>query len=222
MTIDSSNPVLIVDKTTIKESNDSSGSWNHYRVCLRDSENREIDLDQFPIDRKKYGKIQGLILSNGKEEVPLGNDFFVKRLIKFLSTDFEELRKKMNQEQIDQNGYYPNRRNFFDCQRFSYYLQNGKEGTYSLYGRKQYHEGYRSAQFLPGRFYSISAKTPEFGKNGEYRKEHFATHHFMCLSDDLFVSKYGMDQIFFTSQQQILDAYFPEKFSSGCVQEERF
>jgi hypothetical protein len=42
----------------------------------------------------------------------------------------------------------------------------------------------------------------------------------MCLTSDVYVSKYGGAEVAFTSYKQILDAYFPEKFVQGTLRQE--
>ena len=58
----------------------------------------------------------------------------------------------------------------------------------------------------------ISAYTDQYAKNGKYSSNDLSMHYYMCLANDVFVSKFGRSNILFTSYKQLLDAYFPSNF----------
>lgn len=211
-------PILLINTAQIITSKDSSGDREHYSVSLIAKENEKIEIAKWPVDVKKYGEIKQITIFDGKNETALKIDTpQIKRLITYLSTDFDTFRKELNKESVDRNGSYPNKHQGFDCQRFSYYLQHGTEGTYTLRSRSRTQNNYRYdiVDHVPGLAYSIKAQTADFGKNGNYGGKDLSIHHFVCLSKDVYVSKYGSTDVLFTSYKQILDAYFPEKFITG-------
>lgn len=216
-------PILLINTAQIITSKDNSGDREHYSVSLIAKENEKIEIAKWPVDVKKYGEIKQIIIFDGKNETALKVDTpQIKRLITYLSTDFDTFRKELNKESVDRNGSYPNKRQGFDCQRFSYYLQHGTEGTYNLrWGSKtQKNYRYEIANHVPCLAYSIKAQTADFGKNGNYAAKDLSVHHFVCLSKDVYVSKYGSTDVLFTSYKHILDAYFPEKFVTGNAHNE--
>ncbi len=212
--------VLVIHTNQTIESFDSSGKWEHYAVSLLSKSQDKIEITSFPIDVKKYGEIKEIHINDGKKETALdSNHLSIQRLIKYLSTDFKTFRDGINQ--LDRNGSYSNKYHDFDCQRFSYYLNSGEEGIFGYSFGEVAQEGYRTKGYhKPIRCYSISAETASYGRNGEYRCEDKSLHHYVCIGHDLFVSKFGKNDIFFTSYQQILDAYFPEKFIKGTFRQE--
>lgn len=221
--IECGNSVLIIDTNKIKITHFEDGrpDCESYAISLL-SKYGKTQIDKFPIDSKKYGEIKQILISDGETERALKlTDEIFKRLIKYFSTDLNTLRKE-----LDSN--YNEYMNIpFDCQRFSYYLYSGKEGEYktSISETDPFHMGdlssyyrndfrTRSPLFTPGSFYKTTATTAAIG-NESYKRENNSLHHFVCLDKDLYVSKYGDGDVLFTSYQQLLDAYFPEKFVKG-------
>ncbi len=217
-------PYLLVDTTKIMKSKDSKGIWEHYSLCLVSTESEKNEIHKPPINVKKYGSISQVVIDDGTNKTVLKADesYHIQRLIHYFSTDFEIFRKEINAETVDHNGYYSNNRFTFDCQRFSYYLQHGKEGTYTYKWGERAVDNYREAKHTPGSFYSMTGQTPNFGENGKYHPEDYCVHHYMCLTKDIFVSKFGRDEVVFSSFQQILDAYFPSKFTQGNFSQEYY
>ncbi len=216
-------PILLVNTAQIITSKDNSGDREHYGVSLIAKENETIEIAKWPVDVKKYGEIKQITIFDGKNETALKIDTpQIKRLITYLSTDFDTFRKELNKDTIDRNGSYPNKNQGFDCQRFSYYLMHGIEGTYShRWGSKPKNNyRYEIEDHIPGLAYSIKAQTSDYGKNGKYSGKDLSIHHFVCLSKDIYVSKYGSTEVLFTSYKQILNAYFPEKFATGNAYQE--
>lgn len=212
--------VLVVDKKQIKNTEDGSGKRDHYSVFLIAKDNKKIEVIQCPIDIKKYGEIKEIRIIDIENEIILKNTEIVSRLIKYFSTDFATFRKEINNKELDCNDYYPKKYEPFDCQRFSFYLQHGEEGDYTpklRHPAPNAHFKTDGNKPLPFSFYSITAYTSEFGKNGSYSAKDISKHHYVHLTDNVFVSKYGNSDVLFTSYQHILDAYFPEKFIKGNV-----
>jgi hypothetical protein len=213
--------ILVINNTQIIKSQDSSGEREHYSVSLISKKNKKIEINKWPVNISKYGMIKQIKVFDGKNETVLENDIpAINRLITYLSSDFNAFRKKINT--VDKNGSYSNKYQSFDCQRFSYYLQHGTEGTYGYRLPSILNKNYKNEleQHVPGRFYSIKAQTADFGKNGTYNQKDMAVHHFMYLTNDVYVSKYGASEVLFTSYKHILDSYFPEKFVKGIFSEE--
>jgi hypothetical protein len=177
---------------------------------------------KYPIDVNKYGEINSIVIDDGVQKTVLKTDnLYVQRLIHYLSTNFDNFRKGINS--VDKNGSYTNKNSSFDCQRLSYYLHYGKDGNYNYREKELATPDYRNrTTHRPGKFYSLQGYTANFGNNGEYREKDIALHHYMCLTKDVFISKYGKweEGALFTSYQQILDSYFPPKFIKGYSYEE--
>lgn len=215
--IECGNSVLKVNKNKIMKSQDGSGEVEHYAISLISKEG-EIDIDQFPINVKNYGEIKEVLITDGQNEKLLLKDSSsftqgpFNRLVKYLSTDLKVLRKEINPSDIDING------NPFDCQRFSHFLQHGKDGNYNAWRNVNIlpTEDFRTSyRHVPNGFYLTTAQTQNYGKNGTYSANDTKVHHFMCLDKDLYVSKYGEGDVFFASYQQMLKAYFPDNFTKG-------
>lgn len=207
-------PYLLVETTKIVQSGDSKGKWEHYALSLVNEKNEKLSID----NAKKYASITEIVIDHGTKKTVLKTEEStrVERLIHYFATNFEAFRKEINAEKVDFHGTYPNKYTDFECQRFSYYLQHGKEGTYSLNWGKTDKRDYReSAKHYPFGCYSLTAHTADFGKNGQYGSKQLSTHHYMCLTEDVFVSKFGAGDVAFTSYKQILDAYFPPKYFEG-------
>lgn len=215
-------PLIIVHKNETVKSYDNvenqTGAREHYSVSLVTQDDKEIIINENWSLIQKYGKIQHIVISDGEKEIELYNSVAIERLKDYLSTEFNVFRKQINQDKIDKNGYYPNKYQQFDCQRFSYFLQHGKEGTY-IYDLNSdmfpsdanYRKNGEHMQFC---FYSIKGYTSTFGSK-EYNRDDISIHYYMSLGDDVFVSKFGKSDVLFTSYQQIITAYFPEKFTKG-------
>jgi hypothetical protein len=210
-------PALIVNTAHIVKSRDGEGERDHYQVSLRTQDNDTLEIAKWPIDTKKYGEIKQIVILSGEnktifkcDDVPM-----VARLVKYLSTDFDVLRKEMNGKTVDGNGYYSNKHQVFDCQRFAYYLRRGVEGTFNCpYGLVP-KTNYREAKHSPFGTYAMKGQTSNFGRDGKYGGDDLSKHYYVCLTDQVFVSKYGTTDVLFTSHQHILDAYFPAKFVVG-------
>lgn len=214
-TTEIAHSILIINTAKIIKSKDSDGEREHYSVSLISNKNEKVDIDKWPVDIKKHGEIKQITISDGKNETILDiENISIKRLIHYLSTDFDKFRKGINI--LDRNGDYTNKHQRFDCQRFSYYLKHGKEGTYAKDFGLIPDANYRGPhKHLPGYCYSIKALTAGFGRNGQYKQDDMSLHHFVCLAKDVYVSKYGSSDVLFTSYQHIIDAYFPAKFVIG-------
>ncbi len=211
--------VLVVNTKQIIKSKDKQGEFEHYSVNLISKDNEQIEVNKWPVDIKKYGNIEQIIISDGENQEPLPEyRSSTQRLITYLSTDFDVFRKEINKDKVDKNGSYSNKDVNFDCQRFSYYLKHGKEGSFPHdFGSKSSRNYRNEHEPMVGHVYSIKAETANFGKNGSYSGKDMTVHYFMCLANDLYVSKYGQDDVYFTSYKQILDAYFPDKFVQGKI-----
>lgn len=213
-------PLIIIHKNEIVTSYDhpekQTGAREHYSVSLLTKDNERIVINENWSLAQKYGKIKHIVISDGRKETELYDNLpAIKRLRKYLSTEFEKFRKELNKDQVDKNGYYPNKYNRFDCQRFSYFLQHGKEGTYSYNFNSRKEASYREANHSKLGFYSMKGYTSAFGSGGRYDTADSSVHYYMCLDDDVFVSKFGESDVLFTSYKQILTAYFPAKFTQG-------
>jgi len=218
-------PYLLVDTTKIIKSDDSKGTWEHYSLFLISKENEKMEINKPPIDVTRYGNISQIVIDEGTNKTVLkaNESFSIQRLIHYFSTDSEVFRKEINAEQLDFHGQYANRNVPFECQRFSYYLQYGKEGKYSPRYKQISEYNYREvAKHTPGKFYSLTAQTCDFGKNGVYSQKDCSTHHYICLTQDVFVSKFGEHDVVFSSYKQIVDAYFPAQFNRGNFNQELF
>ena len=210
-------PALVVNTAHIVKSKDAGGEREHYHVSLRTLENDTVEIDKYPINTRKYGEIKQIVILSGENKVVLKCDEIPKiaRLVKYLSTDFEVLRKEMNAKNIDPNGYYPNKHQNFDCQRFAYYLCRGVEGTFGLQYGLNAEANYRAVTHNLFVTYGMKGQTATFGRDGKYGGDDLNKHYYTCLADQVFVSKYGASDVLFTSYQHILDAYFPAKFVKG-------
>ncbi len=216
---------LVVNTKQIITSKDSKGTMEHYAVSFISKNCEKIEVTKYPIDVMKYGEIKRIIITDGEKEEVLGSIFGLyavnERLIKYFSTDFKIFRKAINAKAVDHNGYYSNQLHNFDCQRFSYYLNHGEEKDYPHVWGENKSENYREAVWhKPGRFYSMKGYTASFGYSGKYGQDDMSLHHYVCLADDVFVSKFGGGDIHFTTYKQILDAYFPSKFYRGTWSQE--
>lgn len=186
---------------------------SHYDVFLRVNGTEMVQTPKFPIDITKYGQIQQIIIADWEGETALqGNDQefrdLIGRLIKYLSTDFDELRKDFSVDPCSD----------FNTEEFSYYLKYGTKETYPPLDELQTHilgcyprADYRNmASHLPGGCYSIEATSYKSGTT---------SHHYVCLTKNVFVSKSDTGDILFTSFQHILDSHFPPEFKNGTFAE---
>lgn len=203
--------ILLINTSEIVHSGDSIGNFARYAVYLI-AGNETLAIDHFPINAKKY-EVEQITISYGENKTELKNDPIINRLINFLSTNIDEFFKK-NSQHVDKSS--------FDCQTFSYYLQHGKSGNYVQRVDHDAHENYRCdlVKHEPLHFYSIYGYTEDHGKNEIYENDDISGHHYVCLDTNVFVSKFGDSDVFFTSYQHIFDAYFPKKFVKGKVSEE--
>lgn len=213
------NATFVIHTNCLREFNDGTDVLHCYKTSLITKTGQELEIKEFPVDVKEHGKITEVVISNGQHKTAIKTDKTMQeRLITYLSTDFAIFRKNLNKNEVDRFGYYPNQLQIFDCQRFSHYLQHGKESDYAD-SYTEVNSGYRNQilKYYPGFCYSIHAQTANFGKNNEYKTNDQSLHHFVCLAEDVFVSKYGLSEIKFTSYKQILDAYFPKEFTKGSA-----
>src|SRR5690349_2238773 len=139
-------PYLLIDTTKIMQAKDSKGTWEHYSHCLVSKDNEAIAIHQPPTDVKKYGSSSQIVIDDGTNKTVLKADewYHVQRLIHYFSTDFNIFRKGINAETVDRNGCYSNKYVAFDCQRFSYYLLHGKEGTFRNWSKPTPEPDYRN------------------------------------------------------------------------------
>jgi hypothetical protein len=211
-------PYLFVDTTKTAKTQDIFGKeFEHYSVSLITKSDDKVEMT-YPIDVSKYGELNGIVIDDGVQKTVLKTDFiYVERLIKYLSTNFDDFRKDINRDKLDTHGNHPNRFHEFDCQRLSYYLHHGKDGDYRTHSGETKKRDYRNkAKHLPCGFYSLHGFTQNFGINGSYSHKDITNHHYMCLTDKVFVSKFGKNEsAVFCSYSQILDAYFPPEFVEG-------
>jgi hypothetical protein len=208
---------LVIHTNEIMTSDDDTGERKHYPVSLTSKNNETIKVDKFPVDVEKYGPIEKIVLSNGESKIALNDKDTVQRLIKYFSTEFGVFRKGINK--VGRDGYYSNEYNAkFECQRFSYYLNYGEEDIYFSIPHIFTSE-YRQpkVKHIPYACYCIKAQKDDLGKQGKYGTTNMSVHHYMCLAEDVFISKFGRADVLFTSYQQILDAYFPSEFTTGVL-----
>lgn len=219
--IELGNSILVVNTHKIAKSRDAKGDYASYAVSLISKKKESIEIYGEPINKQHYGEIKQLLISDGESGIVYTDKCItIRRLLKYLSINFDEFRKEINI--CDMNGNHSNMYDNFDCQRFSYYLQHGAEGKYSSNSSIATGNSFRTEKPIPGKFYSISAYTNKFGNEGVYSRADMSLHHFCCLSDNLYVSKFGETGVLFTSYQQIIDAYFPEKYVKGNLREEKY
>lgn len=210
--------VLIINKDQIIKSTDGSGEREHYKLTLISKDDTEIEIGKEPIDIKKYGNIKHIVIRDGTLDTVLEDSETTQRLVRYLTaTNFDAFRLELNRHALDRNNHYPNKHQRFDCQSFCHYMQHGKEGSYSPWSHSTYTSDFKNEGALhkPGRFYKITATTTNFGRNGQYSSEDISVHYYVCLANDVFVSKFGSSNLLFTSYKQITDAYFPAKFIKG-------
>ena len=159
--------VLIINKNQIVKSKDGSGERENYKVTLLSKDNKEIEIGKDPIDTRKYGEIKQIIIRDGDQDTILDDNDTTKRIIKYMTaTDFSAFRLELNKEVADHNKSYPNQNQRFDCQRFCYYVQHGREGEYNPWSSSYARTDAFKKKVLcisQGRFYKIDAYTANFG-----------------------------------------------------------
>ncbi len=145
-------PYLLVETTKIVQSGDGTGKWEHHALFLVNEKNEKIPID----NAKKYANITEIVIDDGTNKTVLKAEEStgVGRLIHYFSTNFKDFRKEINADAVDFHGQYANESQEFECQRFSYYLQHGKEGPeYILLTL----ESYRKFQFQRFNFLFVEA-----------------------------------------------------------------
>lgn len=194
---------LVIDTREIFKTKDNGDEIEEYAVYFIKNGRIIINNTKLPII---FGEIERIVIKDGEKEEELDNNSpITQRIIKYFSTRFEDLRKEMNNTPLDTTGNYRNKDTPFDCERFCHFLDTGKEGILPHDKDEVFKENYRKNTLHKPRCCYVM-KGAGSGRNH---------HYYACLTDKVFISKYGKGDIKFTSFQHILDAYFPEKYTTG-------